>query len=92
MPAVRYNRAARAVGYIRVSKVGGGEGDSVISPQLQREQIEAVARREGPEVVEELEASGGDAPFRHELRLSAFVAIDRPRCLDGRHGPEDTPP
>ena len=24
-------------------------------------------------------------------RLSAFVAIDRPRCLGGRHGPEDTP-
>jgi hypothetical protein len=64
MPAIRYNRAAHAVGYIRVSKVGGREGDSFISPQLQREQIQAVARREGLEVVdviEELDASGGDA-------------------------------
>ena len=64
MPAVRYKQAARAVGYIRVSKVGGREGDSFISPQLQREQIEAVARREGleiAEVIEELDASGGDA-------------------------------
>ena len=54
----------RAVGYIRVSRVGGREGDSFISPQLQREQIEAVARRESLEVVElieELDASGGDA-------------------------------
>jgi DNA invertase Pin-like site-specific DNA recombinase len=54
----------RAVGYIRVSRVGGREGDSFISPQLQREQIEAVARREGlevAEVIEELDASGGDA-------------------------------
>lgn len=53
----------RVVGYVRVSKVGGREGDSFISPELQREQIEAVARREGlevVEVVEELDASGGD--------------------------------
>ncbi len=64
MPAVRYNPGPRAVGYVRVSKVGGREGDSFISPQLQREQIEAVARREGlevAEVIEELDASGGDA-------------------------------
>ena len=55
--------AARVVGYVRVSRVGGREGDSFISPPLQREQIEAVARREGLEVVEvleELDASGGD--------------------------------
>ena len=54
----------RAVGYIRVSRVGGREADRFISPALQHEQIEAVARREGlevVEVVEELDASGGDA-------------------------------
>jgi site-specific DNA recombinase len=53
----------RAVGYVRVSKVGGREGDSFLSPQLQREEIERVARREGLEVVEvieELDASGGN--------------------------------
>jgi site-specific DNA recombinase len=52
------------VGYVRVSQVRGREGDSFISPELQREQIAAVARREGLEVVEvieELDASGGDA-------------------------------
>jgi site-specific DNA recombinase len=54
----------KAVGYVRVSRVGPREGDSFISPDLQREQIEAVARREGldvVEVIEELDASGGDA-------------------------------
>ena len=53
----------KAVGYVRVSRVGGREGDGFISPQLQREQIAAAARREGLEVVavlEELDASGGD--------------------------------
>jgi hypothetical protein len=52
------------VGYVRVSQVRGREGDSFISPELQREQIAAVARREGlevAEVIEELDASGGDA-------------------------------
>jgi site-specific DNA recombinase len=57
-------KAKRVVGYARVSRIGGREGDSFLSPQLQREQIEAVARREGltvVETIEELDASGGDA-------------------------------
>ena len=54
----------KCIGYVRVSQVGGREGDSFISPALQREQIEAVARREGltiVRVIEELDASGGDS-------------------------------
>lgn len=57
-------RARKAVGYVRVSRVGGRGGDSFLSPDIQREQIEAVARREGldvVEVLEELDASDGDA-------------------------------
>jgi DNA invertase Pin-like site-specific DNA recombinase len=56
--------SVKVIGYVRVSRVGGREGDRFISPGLQREQIEAVARREGLEVVDVLEepdASGGDA-------------------------------
>jgi DNA invertase Pin-like site-specific DNA recombinase len=52
----------KAVGYVRVSRVLGREGESFLSPQLQREEIERTARREGldvVEVVEELDASGG---------------------------------
>ena len=53
-----------AIGYVRVSVVGSRGGDSFLSPQLQRESIERVCRREGLElvdVVEELDRSGGDA-------------------------------
>jgi DNA invertase Pin-like site-specific DNA recombinase len=56
-------RQTAAVGYVRVSRVGGRGGDSFLSPELQREQIALAARREGLEVVdvlEELDASGGD--------------------------------
>lgn len=52
------------IGYTRVSKVGGREGDSFISPKQQREAIEGLAKREGLTVVdwyEELDASGGDS-------------------------------
>jgi site-specific DNA recombinase len=52
-----------ALGYIRVSKVGGREGDSFISPAEQRKAIESTAKRERlnlVEVLEELDASGGD--------------------------------
>ena len=52
------------LGYVRVSRVGGRGGDSFLSPELQRESIELLAKREGlkvVEIVEELDASGGDA-------------------------------
>lgn len=40
----------RIDGYIRVSRVGGREGDSFISPDLQREKIEAWARLRGVDI------------------------------------------
>jgi site-specific DNA recombinase len=52
----------RAVGYVRVSRVGGRGGDRFLSPDLQREEIGRAAAREGleiVEVIEELAASGG---------------------------------
>lgn len=54
----------RALGYVRVSRVGARQGDSFLSPDLQRDSIERVCQREGlelVEVVEELDRSGGDA-------------------------------
>jgi hypothetical protein len=48
-----------------VSRVGGRGGDSFLSPDLQREQIAAVAARENLEVVEvieELDARPSTAP------------------------------
>lgn len=55
----------KVVGYIRVSRVGGRGGDSFISPDQQRREIESLALREGLDLVEilepELNKSGGDA-------------------------------
>ena len=42
---------ARLVGYVRVSRVAGREGESFISPALQRERIEAQAKASGHVVV-----------------------------------------
>ncbi|QEC49651.1 recombinase family protein [Baekduia soli] len=52
----------RLDGYIRVSRVGGRHGDSFISPDAQRDQIEAFAKVMGAEVVQwhtDLDESGG---------------------------------
>lgn len=52
----------RLDGYIRVSKVGGREGPSFISPQMQRDEIEAWARFKQAEILEihtDLDESGG---------------------------------
>jgi hypothetical protein len=69
---------AKAVGYVRVSRVGSRGGDSFLSPDLQREQIAAAARREGldvVEVLEELDASGGDAS--REKWNEAIARVER---------------
>jgi len=66
-------------GYIRVSRVGGREGDSFITTKVQREKIEAWAKLHDVEVAqlwEELDQSGAksDRPkFREAMR----------RCRDG---------
>lgn len=51
----------RLIGYIRVSRVGGRAGDSFISPQQQRDRIEAHARAHSHTVIdwrEDLDVSG----------------------------------
>ncbi|WP_028061200.1 recombinase family protein [Candidatus Solirubrobacter pratensis] len=52
----------RLDGYIRVSRVGGREGDSFISPDVQREQIASWAKLRGVEIAAwqtDLDQSGG---------------------------------
>jgi DNA invertase Pin-like site-specific DNA recombinase len=63
-------------GYVRVSRVGGREGDSFLSPQLQRDRIEAAARNAGAEIVEwheDLDQSGGNAERPGFVRALARV-------------------
>jgi site-specific DNA recombinase len=62
----------RAVGVIRVSRVGDREGENFASPREQRERIEAACERDGlrlVDVLEETNVSGGDPlDRRHGLR------------------------
>src|SRR5688572_19358487 len=60
----------RAVGYVRVSSVRGREGDSFLSPKLQRQSVEQGATRHGYElasVYEELDVSGRAGVRRPEF-------------------------
>ena len=63
----------RAVGVVRVSRVGARDGEWLVGPSEQRERIQTACERDGLEfvrTVEELDVSGG-APLRrrHGLRL-----------------------
>lgn len=69
----------RALGIVRVSQVGGREGESFASPGEQRDRIAAACERDGLELlrtVEELDVSGG-TPLekRHGLR-GAVEAVE----------------
>ena len=89
----------KAVGYVRVSRVGRREGDSFLSPELQRESIVRVCQRQGldlVEVLEELDRSGGDAgrPFWTDVqrvgqRHRSDLGTNRPEfesCRSDRPG------
>ena len=75
-----------ALGFVRVSRVGGGGGGSFLSPELQREQIALAARRECLHVVdvlEELGASGGDRTrekWNEAIRRGGTARLARSWC------------
>jgi DNA invertase Pin-like site-specific DNA recombinase len=69
-------------GYIRVSRTAGREGESFISPKLQREQIEAYATARGYMIDawhEDLDVSGGTLD-----RPALAIALER--CRSGETG------
>jgi site-specific DNA recombinase len=71
-------RPQRAIGYVRVSRVGGRSGDTFISPGLQEESIKRICAAEELKlvgVVQELDASGGDA--NRPLWNEAIQKIER---------------
>jgi hypothetical protein len=72
-------KTRRAIVIIRVSQVGGREGESFASPGEQRERIEAACERDGlvlVEVVEELDVSGRHFSRPPEGLLAAVEAIE----------------
>jgi DNA invertase Pin-like site-specific DNA recombinase len=77
-------RPDRAIGIVRVSKVGGRESERFLSPAEQRERIEALCEREGLELIDtfdELDVSGG-TPLDKRTRglLPAVEAIENKRA------------
>lgn len=63
----------KMTGYIRVSRVAGRDGESFISPDVQRKQIEGWAAMSGVEIVDwqqDLDVSGGK---RNRPGLDAFM-------------------
>ena len=75
-PATQQSPQRRAIGIIRVSQVGGREGERFVSPDEQRERIEAACERDGLALVamhEELDVSGGRT-LADRPGLSAAVA------------------
>lgn len=70
-------------GYIRVSRVKGREGDTFISPTLQRSQIEQWAALRGVEIAgwhEDLDVSGGKL---HRPGLDALIARIESKATEG---------
>ncbi|MFI4992434.1 MAG: recombinase family protein [Solirubrobacterales bacterium] len=65
----------RAVGIVRVSQVGGREGERFVSPAEQRERIEATCTREGFRLIdvhEEMDVKG-DTPIEERPGLRAAI-------------------
>jgi DNA invertase Pin-like site-specific DNA recombinase len=69
----------KAIGIVRVSHVGGREGESFISPDDQRNKIGTLCEREGLELVtvaEELDTSGGRSLEKRPGLLQAVEAVE----------------
>jgi site-specific DNA recombinase len=70
-------------GYVRVSRVGGREGDSFLSPTLQRERLQAWCEVQGHDLVsiaEDLDVSGASTSRE---QLEALVEAIEAGRLDG---------
>ncbi len=73
----------RAVGVVRVSRVGGRAGERFVSPEIQREHIEAECGRRGLQVIEtieELDVSGGKALDKRPGLSQALAAVEAGRA------------
>lgn len=68
-----------AIGIIRVSRISGREGDSFVSPLIQRERIEAACEKEGLNLLrvrEELDVSGGKTLDKRPGLKEAVEAVE----------------
>ena len=75
----RSSSLKRAVGVVRVSRVGGRDGEQFVSPTEQRERIAAACERDGLQLVdtiEELDVSGGAPLVRREGLRRAVELVE----------------
>jgi DNA invertase Pin-like site-specific DNA recombinase len=73
------SKIRRAIGIVRVSVVGGREGESFASPAEQRDRIEAACKAEGirlATVHEELDVSGGRPLDQRDGLRAAIEAVE----------------
>jgi DNA invertase Pin-like site-specific DNA recombinase len=78
-PSSTKTASRRAVGIVRVSRVGDREGEQFASPSEQRERIAAACARDGLELVEtleELDVSGGASIERRPGLSRALAAVE----------------
>jgi site-specific DNA recombinase len=78
MPATAV-RQRRAVGIVRVSQVSGRQGESFVSPEMQRERIEEACEQRGLKLVRvysELDVSGGADLAKRPGLSQAVAAIE----------------
>jgi len=76
-------KVRRAIGIVRVSVVGGREGESFASPSEQRERIEAACKASGMRLAavhEELDVSGGRPLAERNGLRSAIEAVEAGRA------------
>jgi DNA invertase Pin-like site-specific DNA recombinase len=69
----------RAIGIVRVSQTKGREGERFVSPEEQRERIEATCARDGMTLLtvdEKLDVSGGNALAKRPGLGAAVAAIE----------------
>jgi DNA invertase Pin-like site-specific DNA recombinase len=74
---IKPSSVRRAVGVVRVSRVGDRDGDRFVSPSEQRERIQTACERDGltvVDVLEELDVSGG-APLARRPGLRRAVEL-----------------
>jgi DNA invertase Pin-like site-specific DNA recombinase len=72
-------RARRAIGIVRVSQTAGRNGERFVSPEEQRDRIQAVCERDGLELLavhDELDVSGGKPLDQRPGLTTAVAAIE----------------
>ncbi len=79
MTTTTHDASRRAIGIVRVSQTNGREGERFVSPDEQRDRIEAACERDGLQLIavhDEMDVSGGRALANRPGLSAAVTAIE----------------